>query len=247
MIDIVDPDEPYNVARYREGALGAIVEINGRGKVPILAGGTPLYVNVVTQGWTIPAVEPDLDLRAHLEREVAKYGPETLHERLRSVDPAAAQRILPSNSRRIIRALEVALSTGTPISEQQAKLGTEFHHLTIGLRCERAELYRRVDARVDSQIARGLVKEVVTLHERGYSYELPSTSGLGYRQVGDYLRGRATLPEAIQRIKWDTHAFVRHQENWFRRDSDAVWLDVTHEPPEDRALALAQRFLTVPA
>src|SRR5437879_11451735 len=116
--------------------------------------------------------------------------------------------------------------------------------LQVGLRCEREELYRRIDARVDRQFERGLVEEVAGLHARGYSFDLPSMSGLGYRQVGDYLRGRATLEEAKQRIKWDTHAFVRHQANWFRRLTDAHWIDVTHVEPTREVIELAEKFLS---
>ncbi|MFL5733012.1 MAG: tRNA (adenosine(37)-N6)-dimethylallyltransferase MiaA [Chloroflexia bacterium] len=244
MIDLVDPDEAYTLAMYQDGAGQVIPEVWARGRVPILAGGTPLYVNAVIEGWFLPRVEPDLQLRGDLEREVAEYGPDALHARLAALDPPAAEKILPTNARRIIRALEVIAVTGRPISEQQGKSASPpFRNLLIGLKCERQELYRRIDDRVDREIASGLVEEVAGLHERGYSFDLRSMSGLGYRQIGEYLLGRATLEEARQRIKWDTHAFARHQANWFRRAHDAIWLEVTASDPAPEALELVDRFL----
>src|SRR5205814_1832352 len=168
---------------------------------------TPLYVNAVTEGWTIPHVEPDLRFRAELEIEAREHSTQRLYTRLAELDPQAAQTILPTNTRRIIRALEVIHETGRPMSLQQAKNPPAYLILPICLECERSVLYKRIDDRVDSYIERGLIDEVAGLHERGYSFDLPSMSGIGYRQIGDYLRGRATLAEAIQRIKWDTHAF----------------------------------------
>ena len=243
MIDLVDPDEPYTLATYQEGATKTISEIAARGNLPVLAGGTPLYVNAVIEGWTIPRVEPNIEFRLSLEREAQADGSEALHRRLAELDPPAAQKILPSNTRRIVRALEVIEVTGRPISEQQNCDSPPYAILRIGLQCERAELYRRIDERVESQFDRGLVDEVAGLYARGYSFELPSMSGLGYRQVGDYLLGRATLAEAKQRIKWDTHAFVRHQANWFKRATETHWLDVTNAKPTETALALADAFL----
>lgn len=242
MIDLVDPDEPFTLALYQEGAMATIADISARGRLPVLAGGTPLYVNVALEGWTIPRVEPDFELRQALEAEAAANGPASLYRRLYVLDPRAAQGILPSNTRRIIRALEVIQLTGRPISEQQRKAPPPYDILRIGLACERDELYSRIDERVDSQIERGLVHEVESLHNMGYSFDLPAMSGLGYRQVGYYLQGRATLAEAIQRIKWDTHAFVRHQQNWFKRAQGIHWIDVTRAQPAD-ALNLVRAFL----
>jgi tRNA dimethylallyltransferase len=243
MIDLVDPDEPYTLALYQEEANRAIEEIHARGHIPLLAGGTPLYISAVTEGWTIPRVEPDMDLRRNLEAEALETGPQRLHERLQRLDPAAATKILPTNTRRIIRALEVITQTGRPISEQQNKQSPGFSQLKIGLRCERTELYRRADERVEREVRDGLVEEVDALHRRGYSFDLPSMSGLGYRQIGDYLLGRATLEEAKQRIKWDPHAFVRHQSNWFRRYHDAHWIDSTESGPLAEATRLVRDFL----
>jgi tRNA dimethylallyltransferase len=243
MIDLVDPDEPYTLALYQEGATQVIEQIHARGNIPVLAGGTPLYINAITEGWTIPRVEPDMALRRRLEAEAMQTGPQRLHERLQRLDPAAAAKILPTNTRRIIRALEVIEQTGRPISEQQDKQPPSYRQLKVGLQCERTELYRRADERVEREVRDGLVEEVASLHERGYAFDLPSMSGLGYRQIGEYLMGRATLEEAKQRIKWDTHAFVRHQSNWFRRLHDACWIDTTESHPLKEALEIVQEFV----
>lgn len=243
MIDLVNPDDPYTLALYQRGAYATINEVLARGKLPILAGGTPLYVNAVLEGWTIPEVEPDMELRATLEAEAAADGPGPLHRRLAELDRAAAEGILPTNTRRIIRALEVIERTGRSISEQQAKVPPPYRILTIVLHCERPELYRRIDLRVDRQIERGLVDEVAALHARGYGFDLPSMSGIGYRQIGEYLTGRATLDQAAQRIKWDTHNFSRHQGNWFRRARTATSIDVTQGGPFPEAQRLVTQFL----
>ncbi|HKP51590.1 MAG TPA: tRNA (adenosine(37)-N6)-dimethylallyltransferase MiaA [Chloroflexia bacterium] len=243
MIDLVDPDEPYTLALYQSGAYQVIEDIISRGKLPVLAGGTPLYLNAVLEGWTIPRVEPDLALREELEREAEAVGSLVLHERLRSLDPNAAAKILPSNTRRIVRALEVIAITGQPISAQQSKEPPSYRTLIIGLSAPREQIYSRIDARVRREVDDGLVEEVAALHECGYSFDLRSMSGLGYRQIAKYLQGQATLPEAIQRIKWDTHAFARHQGNWFRRLQTAHWLDVSNADPYPEAVALVRHFL----
>jgi tRNA dimethylallyltransferase len=245
MIDLVDPDESFTLALYQEQAYVAIDDILSRGRLPVLVGGTPLYINSVIEGWNIPRVEPDLILRAALEAEALMNGPATLYSRLKEIDPQAARNILPTNSRRIIRALEVIKQTGQAISAQQTKQPPPYNILPIRLECERSVLYKRIDDRVDNYIARGLVEEVEALHSMGYSFDLPSMSGIGYRQIGDYLQGLATLADAIQRTKWDTHAFVRHQGNWFRRKGDAHTFDVTYFPATEAALSLARNWLAV--
>jgi tRNA dimethylallyltransferase len=245
MIDLVNPDESYTLALYQQQAYQVIDDILSRGNLPVLAGGTPLYVNAVTEGWTIPHVEPDLGFRAELESEAEKHGTQQLYTRLAELDPQAAQTILPSNTRRIIRALEVIHETGRPMSHQQSKNPPAYLILPVRMECERSVLYKRIDDRVERYIERGLVDEVSALHERGYSFDLPSMSGIGYRQIGEYLRGRATLAEAIQRIKWDTHAFVRHQGNWFRRAKDAHTYYATSAPPTAAVMELIKDFLNV--
>lgn len=243
MIDLVDPDESFTLALYQEGAYDAIDDILARNRLPVLAGGTPLYVNAAIEGWTIPRVEPDPAFRDALWRQAGVEGPSPLYARLSELDPQSASTILPTNTRRIIRALEVIHSTGKPMSAQQEKSAPPYSICRILLECERTSLYKRIDARVDNYIERGLVDEVRGLHQRGYSFDLPSMSGIGYRQIGDYLTGRATLDESIQRIKWDTHAFVRHQGNWFRRVHNAHKFDTTDRAPTREGIAAVGEFL----
>lgn len=231
LIDVVAPDEPFSLAQYQKLAYQAIGAILARGRVPFLVGGTGQYVRAVVEGWGIPRVPPNEQLRAELFRQAEVEGPWALHARLREVDPAAAERIDPSNVRRVVRALEVYLETGQPITELQRKKPPPYRILQIGLTMERQELYRRIDERVDRMIEEGLVEEVRGLVERGYSYDLPSMSGLGYQQIGMYLRGLVSLEEAVQLIKHHTRRFVRHQYNWFRLNDESIrWFDALRDP-----------------
>jgi tRNA dimethylallyltransferase len=247
LIDVVAPDELFTLAQYQELAYDAIADV-ARGKFPFLVGGTGQYVRAVVEGWGIPRVPPNEELRAELYRQVEIEGEEALHARLREVDPVAAERIDPRNVRRVVRALEVYLKTGQPISELQRKKPPPYRILQLGLTMERQELYRRIDERVDRMIEKGLVEEVRGLVERGYGYDLPSMSGLGYQQIGMYLRGKVSLEEAVQLIKRHTRRFVRHQYNWFRLDDDVPtklafrWFDVLSEP-DGEARELVASFL----
>ena len=217
LIDVVDPDEEFSLARYQDLATAAIAKIAARGRLPLLVGGTGQYLAALLEGWQIPRVAPQPELRAALEREAAQHGAAALHTRLALLDPNAAVGILPTNVRRVIRALEVHQLTGRPISEQQHKQPPPYRTKTLWLTRPPAELYDRIDARVDAMLADGLPAEVRGLVERGYGWELPAMSGLGYREFQPYFAGQATLEDAITRLKFDTHAFARRQPGWFRR------------------------------
>jgi len=233
LVDIVDPDEEFTLARYQDMAYAAVEDVLARGRLPLLVGGTGLYIKAVAEGWSIPRVRPNEALRTELYREAKVEGGVALHARLRQVDPVAAEKIDPRNVRRVIRALEVYLETGRPISELQRRRPSPYRVLQIGLTMERAALYRRIDQRVDRMIGRGLVEEVRGLVEQGCGYELPAMSGLGYRQVGCYLRGEINLEEAIRLIKRDTRRFVRQQYNWFRLDDEGIrWFQALDDPYE---------------
>jgi tRNA dimethylallyltransferase len=226
LIDVAEPDEPWTLARFQQAAFAAIDEIQGRGRLPLLVGGTGQYVRAVVEGWTVPGGRPDLQLRAELEGFAREHGHAALHARLAERDPEAARKIDPRNVRRVARALEFVLGSGKPISPQQGKQPLPYPILQIGLALARPALYARIDARVDAMMAAGLVDEVRALAKRGYSWDLPAMSGLGYRQIGQYLRGECDLPEAVRRIKAETRRFVRRQAAWFRRDDPAIrWFD----------------------
>lgn len=225
LIDIVDPDEDFSLALYQSKALEAIRDIQKRRKVAFLVGGSGLYVWALLEGWRIPPVPPDPALRRELEARAKVEGSEKLYNELKKIDPVAAERIDPRNVRRVIRALEVSLR-GTPFSQLQVKQPF-LDAVIIGLTTNRDNLYRRIDARVDGMIAKGLVDEVRNLVARGYGFDLPSMSGLGYKQIGSYLQGKVDLPTAIQQIKFDTHSFARHQYNWFRpKDKRINWFEL---------------------
>jgi tRNA dimethylallyltransferase len=232
-----------SLAIYQELATAAIAGIVARGRVPLLVGGTPLYVNAVVEGWRIPRVPPNPALRAVLEREVTEHGLAPLVDRLRRVDPIAAARSA-ANPRRVIRALEVYAATGVPMSAQEGKGPPPYRALELGLTMPRAALYRAIDARVDDQIGRGLVAEVRALLESRLDPTAPAMTSLGYRQLVPYLRGECTLDAAIDRIKLDTHRYVRHQDTWLRRNPRLVAVDVTVPGWQERVATVVERFLT---
>jgi tRNA dimethylallyltransferase len=237
MIDVADPDEEFSLARYQDLAAAAIGEIAARGRLPLLVGGTGQYLAAVLQGWHIPRVAPQPELRAALQAEATAHGALALHARLAQVDPAAAAAIASANVRRVIRALEVYELTGRPISEQQAKQAPPYRTHTLWLTLPAAELYRRIDARVDAMVAAGLLDEVRRLREQGYGWELPAMSGLGYREFRPYFEGDSSLEAAVQRLKYNTHAFARRQPNWFRRLPAPAQLPA--DAPDLPAMALA--------
>src|SRR5215469_1427828 len=230
LLDVVSPDEVYTLAQYQAAANAAIAQIWSRGRLPLLVGGTGLYVRAVVDGLAIPEVPPDPDLRAQLEATLAEQGTAALHAQLAALDPTAAARIDASNPRRLVRALEVCLITGRPISEQQGSRPTPYQTLKMGLTLERGELYRRADQRIDMMISAGLVEETRGLVERGYSWELPSMSSLGYREIGRYLRQEISLEAATERFKLDTHQYIRRQLTWFRSEKSVTWLDAGLSP-----------------
>ncbi len=217
LIDIAEPDEDFSLARYQELATVAINDIAQRGRLPLLVGGTGQYLAAVLEGWNIPRVPPQPELRARLEQEAAEIGAEALHTRLAAVDPAAAANIPPMNVRRVIRALEVYEITGEPISAQQTKNPPPYRTATIWLTLPAPQLYARIDERVDSMMAAGLLDEVRGLVARNLSWELPAMSSLGYREFQPYFEGSAAVGPCVERLKFNTHAFARRQPAWFRR------------------------------
>ncbi len=228
LIDVINPDEPFSLATYQDLATAALADIAGRGRMPLLVGGTGQYVAAVLEGWRIPRVPPQPKLRAALEAEAQEHGAAVLHARLAAVDPQAAATTGPDNVRRIIRALEVYEMTGQPISAQQTQEPPPYRIETLWLNLPREELYRRIDARIDAMMAAGLLREVHMLLEMGYTWELSAMSSLGYIQFRPYFAGTATLEECVQRLKYDTHAFARRQDNWFRRLPNLTKIHALH-------------------
>ncbi len=239
LIDIVPPDYNLSLAEYQAAAYRAVDEVHQRGVIPLLVGGSGQYVSAVEEGWSIPRVPPDPELRAELERFASDNSRAALHERLRLVDPVAAERIHPNNTRRVIRALEVQMRTGKAISELQVKRPPPWRIRRLGLQLARSRLYPRVDARVDEMIDAGLVDEVARLLNMGYDRCLPSMSGLGYLEIAAHLLDSLPLDKAIERTKFSTHDFIRRQDVWFRgHDNGILW----HNVEDIDAVALAQEL-----
>jgi tRNA dimethylallyltransferase len=244
LISIVNPDEDFSLAQYHKLSSEAIGDIQGRNKLALLVGGSGQYVWSVVEGWEIPQVSPDLKLRHYLKERAAKEGENELYQELTKVDPEAAKRINPHNVRRVIRALEVYRSSGVPFSQLKRKKSPTFKTFVTGLTADRERLYRRIDLRVDDMVERGLVAEVEKLLSMGYNLKLPAMSSIGYRQIGLSLKGKLTLTEAIQQIKFETHRFVRHQYSWFRlKDSRIRWFDITGDNTDSGLVDLVTQFM----
>jgi tRNA dimethylallyltransferase len=241
LIDICDPDETISLGAYQRLAYAAIDDVLARGRLPILVGGTGQYVAAVTDGWSIPEVAPNDPLREALGAlgagEAARW--------LDKLDPAAAGRIDPRNTRRVIRALEVTLTTGRRMSDLQRRDSPDYDILPVGIGRERDDLYRRIDERVDAMMRDGLLAELEGLRAAGYGRDLPSMSGLGYRQLWAYLDGELTLPEAVARIKFETHRLVRQQATWFRAgDTRIAWFNFSQAGAAPAATALVNQWLS---
>ena len=224
LIDIVAPDYQLSLAEYQAAAYGKIAALHADGKLPLLVGGTGQYVTAVVEGWSIPRVPPNPELRAKLSAEAEAQGQEAFHARLAQIDPEAATNIHPNNVRRVVRALEVYMTTGTPISVLQRKKPPPYRILMLGLHMPRKPLYERADLRVDAMMAAGFVDEVQRLLDMGYKRDLPSMSGLGYQELTAHLLDGLTLNEAVRKTKISTHDFIRRQEVWFRgHDHSTIW------------------------
>jgi len=220
LYDVINPDESFSVAEYQQLAYEKIAKIHEKEKLPILVGGTGLYTRSVLQGLKIPQVAPDNNLRKKLEKKPLGI----LLKELEEVDYKAYQKIDKSNPRRVIRALEVYLKTGRTISELAAKFKPNFESLVVGLSAPREVLYEKADKRVELWFKTGFVDEVRELLKK-YSSDLPSINSLGYRQAVSYLQNKISLPEAIQRTKFDHHGYIRRQLTWFRKER-VEWFDV---------------------
>lgn len=229
LIDIVNPDEEYSVALFQQQARAAIKDVLKRGKLPLLVGGTGLYVNAVIDSYDFSSAGGDRSLREKLKREIETSGAESLHQRLKEVDPRTAERLHPKDSRRVARALEVYYRTGRSISSFQYKDDQKkpiYNLKMFGLTLSREVLYRRIEERVDEMIGAGLVDEVRGLLARGYAPELPAMRGLGYKEIITHLLNDLTLKEAVTLLKRNTRRFAKRQLTWFRKDNRIEWLDV---------------------
>jgi tRNA dimethylallyltransferase len=235
VLDIWDVTEPASVAAYQRLARAAVDDVRARGRVPILVGGSGLYVRAVLEEFEFPGT--DADLRASLEAALAAGGPAPLYERLRAADPAAAAKILPTNGRRIVRALEVIALTGAPFTASLPDPKPYYDAVQIGV--DRTDLATRVESRVDEMFAAGLVAETAGLAEQGLREGRTASRALGYQQVLAHLAGSLSVEEARDETVRATRRFVRRQRTWFRRDPRIAWLDATRPDLVEVALEIA--------
>jgi tRNA dimethylallyltransferase len=242
LIDLVSPDEPFNTGLYRRLALQEIARLHAEGRVPLVVGGTGLYVRTLAYGlWEGPPA--DWGLRRRLLEEEAAHGEGHLWRRLSEADPALAATLKPRDRNKIVRALEVALRTGVPLSEWHHRHRFQerpFPSIMVGLTMDRAALYRRINARALREIEDGLGEETRRLLAGGYDEALGSMKALGYRQMVAYLKGRYGWEEAVRRLQRDTRRFAKRQLTWFRSDPAVTWLTIEEEEPVEH---IAKRIL----
>ena len=228
LVDLLDPKEEFNVARFQQMAREAMEEIYQNGQLPIVVGGTGFYIQALLKEVDFQESSGELPLRKELEETARTEGGAVLYEQLKQVDPESARAIHPNNVKRVIRALEYYRETGRPISRhkvEQREKKPPYTYAYFVLSDDRARLYERIDRRVDRMIEQGLVEEVRWLKEHGYGRDLVSMQGLGYKELFPYLDGACTLEEAVEIIKRDTRHFAKRQLTWFRREPDVIWID----------------------
>lgn len=226
LVDVANPNEVWSLEVFLRAAGTAIEDIWQRGRLPILTGGTGQYVRAILESWSGPKVPPNPQMRLALESWADEVTPAGLHERLRILDPLAAQAIEPNNLRRTVRALEVILSSGRLFSEQRRRDPNPYEVFLVGLWRPRQELYARIDRRIEDMVSGGFVDEVQALRSAGYSCELATFSAIGYQEMCAYLTGRLTLEDAITQMKRRTRNFVRRQANWFKmEDPNIHWFE----------------------
>lgn len=244
LIDIIQPDEEYSVALFQASATRLITDINQRGRLPFIVGGTGLYIESVTHRFQFAQTPQDPQLRDRLQRLADTEGVEALHARLAEVDPITAERLHPNDVKRVIRALEIYESSGYKMSDFQLRAEQSPYDLVmIGLTMEREKLYERINHRVDLMIEAGLVEEVRKLLDQGYDSSLVSMQGLGYKELIPYLYGEITLEKAINDIKQRTRHFAKRQLSWFRRMPEIKWFDMTDPADKPNVVQTIKQIL----
>lgn len=229
LIDLVDPDTPFSVQQFKALARLKINEITNRDRLPILVGGTGLYIEAVIHEYQMPHVPENPEFRQQMRQIAEREGGISLHRRLAKVDPQSAKKLHPNDIKRMIRALEVYHVTGKPFSKLKGKGTSPYEALWIGLTMPRQLLYQRINQRVDQMLEEGLIEEVRALKARGYHLGLTSMQAIGYKEIMSYLEGDITKDEAIYLIKRGTRKYAKRQLSWFRRLSEIHWFDVTDE------------------
>lgn len=244
LIDVAEPSERWSLSRYLDMVKGTIAEMHSAGKIPLLVGGTGQYLVALVEGWQPPPKADDPGFRASLRELASTQGEAALHARLREIDPDTAERIDERNVRRVIRALEIHHVTGAIPSEQRRKTPPDYSFLLLGLRRDRAELYDRIDERIEAMLSSGLVEEVSNLIARGADPESSALSAIGYRQIAAYLQGKYDLDTAVAKIQRLTRQFVRRQDNWFRRLEPDIYWFTPGEVTLQEVVALVRNWLS---
>jgi tRNA dimethylallyltransferase len=232
LLDVVNPEEAFSVAEYQRLAAAAISECHERGRLPILAGGTGLYVRAVIRDYLFPDPGADRQLRETLQQRASASGPGALHSELADVDPVAAQRIHPNDVKRVIRALEVYALTGRTMTELQRGASCEgrYQSVIIGLTGDREMLYQRIENRVDKMLSDGLLQEVKGLLDQGLAEWLTSVQALGYKEFIPFFKAEKSLESCVERLKQETRRYAKRQLTWVRREEGVHWLNVDAHP-----------------
>ena len=238
LYDIIDPDKTFSVVEYQQRAYDIIHKIQSKNKLPILVGGSGLYVRSVVQGLKFPQVEPDKKFRAQLEKKSLAH----LLEELERVDPKMYRKIDKSNPRRVIRVLEVFHKTGKPMSTLAKRYKPDFDIFQLGLTATREVLYENADKRVERWVDLGFVDEVKSLLKK-YDQGLTSLSSLGYRQIASFIQKNITLEDAIRKIKFDHHGYIRRQLTWFKNEPGINWLDITKPNLKLKTIRLVDKWM----
>ena len=229
MLDIVDPKEEFTVSDFNERAKSLIRDINSRGKIPIVVGGTGLYINSLIYDLDFTEVRPHYSIREKYENLAESKGRDYIHELLKEVDPESADKIHPNDKQRVVRALEISEVTGKKASEINndfRRPNNEYNLLMLGLYRDRSNLYEKINRRVDEMIEEGLVEEVKELYEKGYDEDLTSMQAIGYKEIIAYIKGEINLDEAIKTLKRNSRRYAKRQLTWFRREDRVNWVDV---------------------
>ena len=246
LMDFLPPEAPYSVANFTAAAAPLIEQLNSAGKLPIVTGGTGLYITSLMKGTAFAPEKTDPAIRARLQTEADEQGSAALYARLQQIDPAYAEKLHPNNLPRVIRALELFEATGRRMSEQQrAALAAEppYRSLCICLTCrDRAELYRRIDRRVDSMLQNGVLEEAKLVYDNRETYRT-AAQAIGYKEFFPYFAGEMPLNDCANRLKQATRNYAKRQLTWFRHQANGVWLYVDEEPPAPRAAELVRQFL----
>lgn len=229
MVDIIDPDEGFTVSDFKHMAKKHIKEINSKGRLPIVVGGTGLYINSLVYNLDFAKIPPNEELRMEYEDKIEKFGNEYLHNKLMKIDKSSGEKISIKDKKRIIRALEIYDSTGRTMSEYNKNfrvMNEDYNLLYIALDMDRAKLYERINNRVDIMLEKGLIDEVKSILEMGYNKDLISLKAIGYKEIIMYLENEISLEEAIELIKKASRNYAKRQLTWFRRDHRIKWINI---------------------